>query len=249
MNPATGNFLRMDSYEGSIYDPDTLHKYLYANGNPVTYSDPSGNMFGSLALGVGQQAEESKVNQVTFNIGMTLLKKAWAVVNVQNVMSISVSYKITKILCDYFISVDKDRSYNLNMFVTDVIPKVVWPWEKKKEDEKATAIDIAREEEEEGNVYYHATSVERAAIIVATGSLVGSIHEGGFVYAWRICPNRKALRLSGARDAKVIIRFTTKASFINDWGIDNPYVKAFGPVKSYFPGPVSIKNPVIIPVM
>ncbi len=33
----------MDTYEGSIYDPDTLHKYLYANGNPVTYSDPSGN--------------------------------------------------------------------------------------------------------------------------------------------------------------------------------------------------------------
>ncbi len=43
MNPATGNFLTMDTYEGSIYDPDTLHKYLYANGNPVTYSDPSGN--------------------------------------------------------------------------------------------------------------------------------------------------------------------------------------------------------------
>ncbi len=27
----------MDTYERSIYDPDTLHKYLYANGNPVTY--------------------------------------------------------------------------------------------------------------------------------------------------------------------------------------------------------------------
>ena len=33
----------MDTYEGSIYDPDTLHKYLYANGNPVRYSDLSGN--------------------------------------------------------------------------------------------------------------------------------------------------------------------------------------------------------------
>ena len=33
----------MNTYEGSIYDPDTLHKYMYANGNPVTYSDPSGN--------------------------------------------------------------------------------------------------------------------------------------------------------------------------------------------------------------
>ncbi len=46
MNPSTGTFISMDTYEGSIYDPDTLHKYLYANGNPVKYSDPSGYMFG-----------------------------------------------------------------------------------------------------------------------------------------------------------------------------------------------------------
>ena len=58
MNPSTGNFLTMDTYEGSIYDPDTLHKYLYANGNPVTYSDPSGNMFdfSSTTLATGIQS-------------------------------------------------------------------------------------------------------------------------------------------------------------------------------------------------
>ena len=48
MNPSTGTFISMDTYEGSIYDPDTLHKYLYANGNPVTYSDPSGNFFSAV---------------------------------------------------------------------------------------------------------------------------------------------------------------------------------------------------------
>mgnify|MGYP000893887648 FL=1 len=32
----------MDSYEGSIDDPVSLHKYLYANNNPVMCSDPSG---------------------------------------------------------------------------------------------------------------------------------------------------------------------------------------------------------------
>lgn len=45
MNPSTGTFISMDTYEGSIYDPDSLHKYLYANGNPVKYSDPRGNLF------------------------------------------------------------------------------------------------------------------------------------------------------------------------------------------------------------
>ncbi|MBQ9232504.1 MAG: RHS repeat-associated core domain-containing protein [Lachnospiraceae bacterium] len=43
MNPSTGTFTGMDSYAGNISDPDTLHKYLYANGNPVKYVDPSGN--------------------------------------------------------------------------------------------------------------------------------------------------------------------------------------------------------------
>ena len=42
MNPSTGTFISMDSYNGSINDPVSLHKYLYANANPVTYSDPSG---------------------------------------------------------------------------------------------------------------------------------------------------------------------------------------------------------------
>ena len=43
MNPSTGTFTTMDTYQGSIFDPVSLHKYLYANANPVTYSDPTGN--------------------------------------------------------------------------------------------------------------------------------------------------------------------------------------------------------------
>ncbi len=42
MNPSTGTFISMDSYPGSIYDPVSLHKYLYANANPVMYTDLSG---------------------------------------------------------------------------------------------------------------------------------------------------------------------------------------------------------------
>lgn len=42
MDPSTGTFISMDSYQGSIYDPVSLHKYLYTNANPVMYTDPSG---------------------------------------------------------------------------------------------------------------------------------------------------------------------------------------------------------------
>ena len=41
-NPSVGRFTQMDSYMGQSNNPITLHKYLYANANPVMYTDPSG---------------------------------------------------------------------------------------------------------------------------------------------------------------------------------------------------------------
>lgn len=43
LNPNTGRFWTMDTYEGNNEDPLSLHKYLYAEDDPVNESDPSGN--------------------------------------------------------------------------------------------------------------------------------------------------------------------------------------------------------------
>jgi RHS repeat-associated protein len=41
-NPSTGRFMSRDPYDGSTILPVTLHKYLYASGNPVNRIDPRG---------------------------------------------------------------------------------------------------------------------------------------------------------------------------------------------------------------
>ena len=41
-NPVQGRFITTDPEEGNIFDPVSLHRYLYANANPVNNRDPSG---------------------------------------------------------------------------------------------------------------------------------------------------------------------------------------------------------------
>ena len=42
-NPATGRFLSRDPEDGKANEPASLHKYLYANGDPVNGIDPNGH--------------------------------------------------------------------------------------------------------------------------------------------------------------------------------------------------------------
>ena len=45
LNTSTGRFMNMDSLEGDSDSPSSLHKYLYAGGDPVNNTDPSGHDF------------------------------------------------------------------------------------------------------------------------------------------------------------------------------------------------------------
>ncbi|MEJ2754521.1 MAG: RHS repeat-associated core domain-containing protein [Gammaproteobacteria bacterium] len=56
-----GRFTQMDTWMGNNYDPVTLHKYLYANVDPVNYVDPTGK------FGVGSFSFSSGIS-LTFSL-------------------------------------------------------------------------------------------------------------------------------------------------------------------------------------
>ena len=105
MDTSTGRFISQDSYAGSISDPVSLHKYLYANSNPVTYSDPSGyysledvevGTAGETILNVSYQM----ANQSAMRIGMAILAAVVTIVD-----AVLITYIIIDILLDSVSSI------------------------------------------------------------------------------------------------------------------------------------------------
>jgi len=58
MDPSTGRFSSEDPWAGTERDPRTLHRYMYTPGDPVNFTDPSGEAWGAL-LGVAMGASFS----------------------------------------------------------------------------------------------------------------------------------------------------------------------------------------------
>jgi RHS repeat-associated protein len=63
-NAGTGRFLSRDPYDGDAKIPATLHKYLYAGGDPVNASDPSGRDFVDWIYETGMAVVAAKVTRV-----------------------------------------------------------------------------------------------------------------------------------------------------------------------------------------
>ena len=63
-NPLTGRFMSRDPEDGKAVDPKTLHKYLYAGGDPVDAIDPRGRDIIEYDLGILAEYNPVEVGEV-----------------------------------------------------------------------------------------------------------------------------------------------------------------------------------------
>ena len=67
-DPSTGRFTRRDEYLGEIQNPNTLHKYMYTNANPITGTDPSGYFTASIGEQASLMQIISSLANMTFQV-------------------------------------------------------------------------------------------------------------------------------------------------------------------------------------
>ncbi len=72
-NAGNGRFISQDSWQGSISNPDTLHKYVYGKNNPVLFIDPSGHFFSLGELGVASSLRNILSN-LQINTAMNIVE-------------------------------------------------------------------------------------------------------------------------------------------------------------------------------
>jgi RHS repeat-associated protein len=74
LNPQSGRFWSMDTFEGNQSDPLSLHKYLYAHADPVNNIDPSGNesLIGISLAGTLGQGLHGKYDAGVSTVGNSL---------------------------------------------------------------------------------------------------------------------------------------------------------------------------------
>ena len=101
MDTATGRFISQDSYQGSIYDPVSLHKYLYANSNPITYTDPSGNS-------VIAWIAENKYNAAILMLFNTLIVE----LSYYSMTGNSFMIEISEIICEWLDDLANGSSFS-----------------------------------------------------------------------------------------------------------------------------------------
>lgn len=122
LNPDTGRFWTMDSYEGIPENPHSLHKYTYAHNNPVNGADPSGHFFdpASTLFAGGKQFTLQTRNAAAVQAGRAMAtKKIAEVVATTAIIAIS-TLPLGEVQTD-------DRDFNPELIYRSMIEEGGYP--------------------------------------------------------------------------------------------------------------------------
>ena len=260
-NPSNGRFISRDSYAGKLNDPLSLNLYTYCQNNPLIFTDPSGHFteaisdtFSSLAKAV------SEAQELIRTVGVSILTSAKNAAPAYGTCGgIALADSPLPGPCDVIAG---SAFAALTAYVAiDGLYNGCEQYIESKTAEKDDADAIEKEIlfprlPDEPTTYYHATTLENALKIQSTNILKGDKWEGGYVYAWKRKPSKKALKLSGAKSLEVIISFQTYSAFAPDPAfsggntdlsiIERAKINSYFPVRSCISGDVYVSNVQII---
>ena len=120
-DPGTGRFVNKDTWGGDYNNPITLAKWLYANGNPVVYVDPSG--YSSVQSRTGNEVIKFLLEKITTD------SQSEAIITIKNLNSTDYYAKACDIYDDLLERTKYGNNsitqYLLSAATTDSINKVI----------------------------------------------------------------------------------------------------------------------------
>ena len=212
-DPITTRFINADGLISTGTGVLGYNMFAYCNNNPIMYSDSTG------------------MSMVLDNKGMMLGSYGGGSVGATGGGLLTLVFLWISSLIKSTSSPAVDPAPS--------IPSTSVPKDREEDTAIAEEKTIADTSPKGGTTYYHVTTLESALSIQSTNIMYGGALEGGYVFAWRMKPNKYAVKNSGAHPG-VIISFKTNAAFCDDNGIDDPRVSKFMPVVSVSKGPICV---------